>query len=151
MMKMGSSVVQTAYSWISFGSRRRFMIWASAKKSFGSIVPNMKKYNLSQFTKKLCDEILKCILARFQSFNRNRRRIIPQSFPNFAELTVAEFSYEFKRFSVDFPLVAKAKTIRLRLINLKRQIRVKFAITESRQRFLLIIERHLPLRKVYAD
>lgn len=40
MIKIGSSTVQTAYSWMSLLCLNFFMIWASAKKSFGSMVPN---------------------------------------------------------------------------------------------------------------
>lgn len=36
---MGSSRVHTAYSWISLGCRSFFMIWASLRKSSGSMVP----------------------------------------------------------------------------------------------------------------
>ena len=40
-MYIGSSSVHTAYSWISLQCRSFFIIWASARKSFGSIVPDI--------------------------------------------------------------------------------------------------------------
>ena len=39
MMYIGSSMVHTAYSWISFWCRNFFIICASARKSLGSMVP----------------------------------------------------------------------------------------------------------------
>lgn len=39
---MGSSTVHTAYNCMSLLCRSFFMIWASAKKSFGSIVPRTR-------------------------------------------------------------------------------------------------------------
>lgn len=41
---MGSSTVQTAYNWISLRCRNFFIICASAKKSFGSIVPDLSVF-----------------------------------------------------------------------------------------------------------
>lgn len=45
-------------------------------------------------------------LTRFERFNSDGSGIIPEAFPDLAELAVAEFAHEFQRGPINLPLVS---------------------------------------------
>ena len=46
------------------------------------------------------------INTRFERFDGNSRRVVPQSLPDFAELAVTKFAYKLQWRAVNLPLIA---------------------------------------------
>ena len=111
-------MVQTAYNWIRFGCFSFFMIEASARKSIGFIDPRcvQKAVKIAVF-----DQMMS--LTWFQCFDRHCHSMIPQSFPNIAELSTTETSNQFHITPIDFPFIHEIvrETIWFRFDNLSHR------------------------------
>ena len=83
---MGSSWVHTAYSWISFWCRNFFIIWASARKSFGSMVP---------VECRSCAQLNKCMASVSYTVTAISAIIYPHPTPEQSNVATGNVFYKF--------------------------------------------------------